>query len=63
MIEDIAPVLFVMDMTMMQRIREERDSTGQAIASRLGVTWPPEKRTRRLGRPTADALWCDALQN
>ena len=70
-IEDIAPALVVsnetapvvMNMTTMQRSREERDATGQAVASQLGLTWPPEWRIRRRGRPTADTLWCDALQN
>ena len=46
-----------------QRSREERDATGRAVASRLGLAWPPAKRIRRPGRPTADAVWFDALQN
>ena len=46
-----------------QRSREERDATGRAVASRLGLAWPLAKRIRRPGRPTVDAQWCDALQN
>ena len=46
-----------------QRAREERDATGRAVASRLGLAWPPANRIRRPGRPTADAQWCDALHN
>ena len=46
-----------------QRSREERDATGRAVASRLGLAWPPAKRIRRPGRPTADSVWFDALQN
>ena len=46
-----------------QRSREERDAMGRAVACRLGVAWPPAKRVRRAGRPTADALWEDELQN
>ena len=36
---------------------------GREVASRLGLAWPPAKRIRRPGRPTAGALGCDALQN
>ena len=48
---------------MKQRSRKERDATGRAVASRLGLAWPPAKGVRLVGRPTADALWEDALQN
>ena len=46
-----------------QRSREERDATGRVVASRLGLAWPPSKRIRRPGRPSADAQLCDALHN
>ena len=46
-----------------QRSREERDAMGRAVASRLGLVWPPAKRIRRQGRPTADALWEGALRD
>ena len=46
-----------------QRSREESDATGRVVASRLGLAWPPAKRIRRPGRPSADAQWCDALHN
>ena len=64
--EDVAPAPAVESSPLSvpaPRSREERDAMGPAVASRLGLAWQPEKRIRRLGRPSADALWCDALQN
>ena len=70
-VEDSAPVLVAKAHVVeslplsvpTQRSREERDATGRAVASCLGLAWPPAKRIRRPGRPTADAQWCDALHN